>query len=88
MKTEYFYRTSRGATAMKFLDEPTARNWYAKQHEKHGKALPVMELVKHTIVIEETICEPFDSPVCIGGTPQQVSIDATTEGRVHQLQGI
>lgn len=88
MKTEYFYRTSRGATAMKFLDEPTARNWYAKQHEKHGKALPVMELVKHTIVIEETICEPFDSSACTGGTTQQVSIDATTEGRVLQLQGV
>lgn len=75
-KTEYFYRTSRGASAMIFLDEKTARNWYENQKKKHGRAMPNMELVKHTITVKEEICEPFECTTYLGRTPEQVPTHA------------
>lgn len=55
MKVEFFYRTSRGATAMKFFDIDKARAWYANQKEKHGDALPKMVLIRHVTTVKETI---------------------------------
>jgi hypothetical protein len=66
MKVEFFYRTSRGATAMKFFEEEKAREWYRKQKEKHGNALSEMVLVKQVTTVKETIYgEPISCSVSI-----------------------
>lgn len=54
IKTEYFHRTSRGATAMKFLDSNAAIAWYENQKKKHGNALPEMVFVKQVTIIQES----------------------------------
>jgi hypothetical protein len=77
MKIEFFYRTTRGATAMKFFEENRAREWYRNQKEKHGDSLPKMELVKQTTIIKEEIYEPFESATCIGRAVEQVPAYAT-----------
>jgi hypothetical protein len=83
MKTEYFYRTSRGATAMIFLDEKTAKKWYERQKIKFGKAMPDMDLIKRTIEIKDEVYEPASSTTCSGRLALEVSIDAKDEARIH-----
>ena len=85
MKVEFFYRTSRGATAMKFFEESKARAWYANQVKKHGDALPAMHLVKQTTIVKEEYCEPISSATCVGRTTQQVSIDATIATGIQRV---
>lgn len=67
MKVEFFYRTSRGATAMKFFEEAKAREWYRNQKEKHGNALPKMTLVKQVTTVKEFVYddEPVSCPVSV-----------------------
>lgn len=58
MITEYYYETSRGATAMKFFDKEKAKAWYLNQKEKFGDAMPTMQLVKvETTVIKTYVSE-------------------------------
>lgn len=67
MKVEFFYRTSRGATAMKFFEENKAREWYRNQKERHGDALPKMVLIRHVTTVKETIYddESVSCPVSV-----------------------
>ena len=67
MKVEFFYRTSRGATAMKFFDSGKAREWYRNQKERHGDALPKMVLIRHVTTVKETIYddESVSCPVSV-----------------------
>lgn len=89
MNVEFFYRTSRGATAMKFLDVNLARNWYRNQKEKHGSAMPDMQLIKQTVTVnEEIIDEPFSITTCTGRTVVQVPAYAQIEVGIPRLQGI
>lgn len=85
MKIEFFYRTSRGATAMKFFEESRAREWYRNQKEKHGDSLPKMELVKQTTIIKEEICEPFSSTTRIGRIAEQVPANAANSSRIQRM---
>ena len=85
MKVEFFYRTSRGATAMKFFEQHKAEAWYQNQVNKHGSSLPEMKLVKQTTIVKEEYCEPISSPTCAGRATQQVSVDASFEGGVPRV---
>ena len=82
---EYFYRTSRGAVGIKFFDIDRARDWYQTQKNKHGKAMPDMELVKQTIEIKEEICEPFSSTTRIGRIAEQVPANASNPSRIQRM---
>lgn len=88
MKIEFFYRTSRGATAMKFFEESKARAWYQNQVKRHGASLPEMKLVKQTTIVKEEYCEPISSPTCAGRTTQQVSVDASFEVGIPRLRRV
>ena len=85
MKVEFFYRTSRGAVGIKFFDIDRAKDWYQTQKNKHGKAMPDMELVKQTIEIKEEICEPFSSTTHIGRTVEQVPANASNSSRIQRM---
>ena len=85
MIIEFFYRTKRGAVAIKFFDENRAREWYRNQKEKHGTALPDMELVKQTTIVKEEIYEPFESAICVGRTAEQVPTHATHPTGIQRM---
>lgn len=54
---EYHVQSSRGMTAMAFVDEEKAINWAEGQRTKHGNAAPSMKVVRRLkIQVDEVIC--------------------------------
>lgn len=55
---EYRITSSRGATAMVFLDPEKALAWAQNQRDKFGDRAPSMKITKRvTVQIEEEVCD-------------------------------
>ena len=62
MKSEFFWRTSRGATSMIFFDKKKATDWRTKQEETFGNQVAPAELVERVTTIKEIVHVVARSP--------------------------